>query len=145
MSEIAILRLYLLRAVYLLIAVGMGIQIWPVLVTHAPDWELMHGVADCMLGALTALALLGLRYPLRMLPLLFFEIAWKAIWLTKVALPLWLAHRMNADVADTARACLVVVVVVAVVPWDFVWSNFVRRPADPWLPRNLARLQPVKA
>ena len=133
MCDVSLFRLYLLRGVYLLIAVGMGVQIWPVLVTHAPNWELMHGVADCMLGALTAIALLGIPYPLRMLPLLFYEMAWKSIWLAKVALPLWLAHRMNADVADTAQACLVGVIVPIVIPWRYVWANYAKRPTDRWV------------
>ena len=84
--EIALWRIYLLRAGYLLIAVGMGMQKIPAFLHHRP-WELMHGVVNSMLLALVLLAVLGLRYPLKMLPLLFWEIAWKAKWLLAVALP----------------------------------------------------------
>jgi hypothetical protein len=37
-------------------------------VNPAKSWALMPGVVKCMLAALSALAILGLRYPLRMLP-----------------------------------------------------------------------------
>jgi hypothetical protein len=128
----SILRLNVLRAGYLLLALGMGSQIWPELLSHPKPWEIMHGVAAAMLGALTALALIGLRNPLQMLPLLFFELAWKAIWLTAIALPLWLAHRLDPASAETAGDCLVGVVFLVVIPWDYVWRAYIRRPGDPW-------------
>ena len=90
-DTVPVWRLYLLRAGYLIIAVGLGIEIWPVIVNHKPEWEIMHGVASCMLGALAVMAVIGLRYPLRMLPILLFEMTWKTIWLIAVALPLWQA------------------------------------------------------
>ena len=42
-----------------------------------------------MLVALSLLWFLGLRYPLQMLPVLLFELAWKLIWMIVVVLPLW--------------------------------------------------------
>lgn len=132
MTTISTLRLYLLRAAYLLIAVGMGSQIWPVILHHTKTWELMHGVVISMLGALSALALLGLRYPLRMLPLLFFEMAWKAIWLLTVALPLWSTQQMDADTAQTAYECLMAVVFLFLVPWRYVFENYVKKAGEPW-------------
>lgn len=55
------------------------------------------------LGALTALSLLGVRHPVRMLPLLLFELAWKLLWALAVWLPLWLAHGVDAQTADRWR------------------------------------------
>jgi hypothetical protein len=130
--NIATWRLYLLRAAYLLLALGLGSQIWPTILLHSKTWELMHGVVICMLGALSALALLGLRYPLRMLPLLFFEMAWKAIWLLAVALPLWSAHQLDAATAETLSECLVIIVFPFLVPWDYVLENYVKKPGDSW-------------
>ena len=132
MADLSLFRLYLLRAMYLLIAVGLGSEIWPLMFHHRP-WELMHGVACSLLAALSAIVVLGARYPVQMLPLLLFELLWKSIWLLAIALPLWLAHRIDADTADTVFACLMgVVLVPIVVPWPYVYVNYVRKPGDLW-------------
>jgi hypothetical protein len=129
--EIALWRIYLLRAGYLLIAVGMGMQKVPAFLHHKP-WELMHGVVNSMLLALVLLAVVGLRYPLKMLPLLFWEITWKATWLLAVALPAWHNHTMDADTWETTFACLMSVIFLIVIPWDYVWRNFIAARGDSW-------------
>jgi hypothetical protein len=83
-------RLYFLRLGYLVIAVGLAVTKWPLLINHDVPWPLFEGVETCMLVALSLLWFLGIRYALQMLPVLLFEIAWKLIWMTVVALPLWL-------------------------------------------------------
>lgn len=130
--RVSLFRLYALRATYLLIAVGLGIEIWPGILHHAWPWGLMQGVVQCMLGAMSAMALLGLRYPLRMLPLLLFEMLWKSIWLVVVALPLWTAHQMDAGTKETAMACLMGVVLPLVIPWRHVFANFAAKAGDRW-------------
>ena len=132
MTEISLLRLYALRAGYLLLVVGLGIEIWPGIIHHARPWELMEGVVQCVLGALSLLALLGLRYPLQMLPLLMFELTWKALWLGVVATPLWSKGIMDENTWSTASACLVGVVFLFVVPWRYVFTAYLARPGDRW-------------
>jgi hypothetical protein len=134
MTQISLWRLYALRLAYLILVVGLGLTVWPDVIHHDKPWALMQGVVHCMLAAIAALAILGLRYPLRMLPLLFFELAWKAIWLLAVALPLWSAHRMDADTLETANECLAVVVIVALIPWDYVAAHYLTGRGEPWLP-----------
>ena len=130
--EVSLSRLYALRGGYLLIAAGLGVYVWPGILHHQKPWELMQGVVFCVLAAVSILAAIGLRYPLRMLPLLFFEMAWKSIWLAIVALPLWSAGRMDAGTAATAFACLMAVVFPFVIPWRYVWASYVVQPGDRW-------------
>ena len=83
---------------------------------------------------LAILSFLGLRYPVQMLPVLLFESAWKLIWLTIVALPLWTADAMDAETLAMTFAVLWVVIVLAVIPWRFVVEQYVRKQGDRWGP-----------
>ena len=132
MNGIALWRLYLLRAAYLLVAGGLALTIWPLILSHSPSWPLMNGVVACMLGGLSLLAALGLRYPLQMLPVLLFELLWKAIWLVAVALPLWRAGAVDAQTWQTVTDCLTAVVLIVVSPWDSVLANYVLRKGERW-------------
>jgi len=132
MTDLPVWRLYALRSGYLLLVVGLGLVIWPGIIHHDKPWSLMGGVVQCMLGAMGAVAVLGLRYPLKMLPLLFFEMAWKAIWLVVVALPLWRAGTMDANTLEMAVEVLVVILIVLVVPWDYVIANYGLGRGERW-------------
>ena len=132
MNDVSTFRLYLLRFVYLLIAVGLAFTIWPQILHHPTPWSLWHGVGCSLLGAMSILAILGIRYPLKMLPLLFFELTWKSIWLLAVALPLWSAHQMDAENLETAQNCIMGVIVPIVIPWPYVWAHYVKMRGDRW-------------
>jgi hypothetical protein len=138
MHTVSTLRLNVLRAAYVLIAVGMGSMIWPLILRHPADTARMTGVVWSMLGAITLLAaLLGIRYPLKMLPLLFVELAWKVIWVLSFGLPLWSAGQLDAAAAETLMECLFgVVLVPLVLPWGYVWTHYVRAPGDRWRGRE---------
>jgi hypothetical protein len=125
-------RLYLLRFGYLLMAVGIAVTKWPLLINHDVPWPLFEGVETCMLVALSLLGFLGLRYPLQMLPILLFEIAWKFIWVAAVVLPLWISNQMDPATLEIFYSCLVVLIVVAVIPWRYVFAQYVRKQGDRW-------------
>ena len=131
-TDVSLLRLYALRASYLLIAAAMGTQIWPLVFQHRHWDDLMHGVAVSMLAAVTGLALLGVRYPLKMLPLLFVEVVWKTVWVLAMGLPLWQAGAMDANAADTMKACLMGAIFLVVMPWRYAFVNYVSAPGDRW-------------
>lgn len=132
MTEVSMFRLYVLRAAYLLLVVGLGLTIWPAILDHGPAWPLMNGVVSCLLAAVSVLALLGIRYPLQMLPVLLFELTWKAIWLIAVALPLWSADQMDARTWQTVRDCVPTIILLVAIPWGYVVAHYVKRPGDPW-------------
>ena len=132
MTEISLVRLYSLRATYLFVAVGIALTIWPLLISHRPDWPLMNSVVCSLLAAVSVLAALGIRYPLRMLPVLLFELLWKLIWLVAVALPLWRADALDSATLQTVRDCLPVAILIAVMPWRYAIAHYLRSPGDRW-------------
>jgi hypothetical protein len=68
MSEVSTFRLYLLRAMYLFMAVGLAIFELPALL-HPENLSRLDSVVLSVLAAFALLAVLGIRYPLKMLPL----------------------------------------------------------------------------
>jgi hypothetical protein len=129
-GEVSLVRLYVLRATYLLLVVGLGAMIVPPLVTHEP---MARGVIPSLLGALWLLAFLGLKYPLQMLPLLMFEFAWKTIWLFDYGLPQWSAGRMPPTFSEDFTAIGAgVILMPIVIPWGYVWRHYVKAPGDRW-------------
>lgn len=131
-ATVSLFRLYLLRALYLLIVVGLGVVVWPGVISPSRPWELMEGVVACMLAAFSVLCLLGLRYPLKMLPVLLWELLWKLIWLLDVALPAWRSGQIDEGTWGVAFQCLFVVVIPVVVPWRYVVSEYLRQPGNRW-------------
>ena len=128
-QEVPLWRLYVLRGMYLFLVVGLGALIVPVILNH----ELTsRGVIPSLLGAVWVLAFLGLRYPLQMLPLLLFELAWKAIWMAFFGLPQWLAGEYPATFAEDSFNIAFGAILLLVIPWGYVWRPYVRQPAERW-------------
>lgn len=132
MNEVSLFRLYVLRALYLLVVIGLGVQIWPTIIRHATPWEFMHGVELCMLAAFSLLCALGIRYPVQMLPVLMWELIWKTIWLAIVPLPLWLDGRLEENMLPNVFAISLVVLVYLAIPWPYVYSHYVKKHGDKW-------------
>lgn len=133
MSEVSTFRLYVLRVMYLVIAVGLAIMIWPQILSPPPKLSHMAGVVRALLGAVGLLAVLGIRYPMKMLPLLFFELVWKIIWVLAYGLPLWRSDQLDVNTRQSLIDCLVGVVLVPLaLPWGYIFRHYFRAPGDRW-------------
>lgn len=124
-------RLYAMRGGYLFMGLGLALVKWPHL-PDAPHLPLYEGVTLCMLTAMSLLAFLGLRYPVKMLPVLMFESAWKLLWLALVALPRATGPGLDTATTEMLTKNALVVVIIAVIPWRYAWDTYVRTPHRPW-------------
>jgi hypothetical protein len=131
MNEVSTFRLYLLRALYALMAVGLAFEAWPAVLRHAPETSIARGSLLAMLAAIQLLAIVGIRHPIRMLPLLLFELVWKMIWLLAFAWPSKAAGAPPPGLDQSVFACLLGVVIVPLaLPWGYVLRHYVRGPGD---------------
>ena len=67
-----------------------------------------------------------------MLPLLLFELMWKAIWLVAFALPRWLDGTLDEGMRTTLFETSFGLVLIFVIPWRYVGAHYLARPGDPW-------------
>ena len=137
MSEVSTFRLYLLRAMYSFMVVGLAIFKLGPGILHPENLSPQDSVVLSVLGAFALLAVLGVRYPLKMLPLLFFEFVWKVVWVVAFGLPLLLSGHLDPNVSfggtETLINCLLgIVLVPIVVPWGYAFKHYLKAPGDRW-------------
>jgi hypothetical protein len=122
-------NLWGLRLFYLLMLVFVVPDAWHGLLMHQGPWDPLRAVAVCVWATYPALAVFGLVHPLRWLPLMFFTIGYKTLWLAFVAFPMWQAGTLAGSPAEQiAYAFLFVPLLAAVVPWGYAYRTFVRWP-----------------
>lgn len=130
--DVPLWRRYTMRLCYLILAAGLGTYIWPGVVHHSPQFAELSGIQSSLLAGLGATAVLGLRYPVRMIPLLLFELIWKAIYLIAFAYPLWRAHQITDAVQADITSVLMVVIFLPLIPWGYVWRHYIRERGEVW-------------
>jgi hypothetical protein len=120
-----------MRFLFLLMALVMGSVVWQQLLFESADWPVARGLSKSMLAALALMSLLGVRYPLQMLPLMLYEIAWKTIWIGLIAGRAWMADKWNADIEALFTDCIGIVIAYFIVPWRYVWARYFAQPMEP--------------
>ncbi len=128
---VATWRINAMRFVFLLMAFVMGSVVWRQLLFESADWEAWRGVAKSMLAALALLSLIAVRYPMQMLPLMIYEVAWKTVWMLAIALPAWLNGNWSAGIEGLFYDCVGIVIAYFIVPWHYVWARYIAQPMEP--------------
>ncbi len=128
---VATWRVNAIRFIFLLMALIMGSIVWRQVLFESADWEWQRGLAKSMLAALALMALLGVRYPLQMLPLMLYEMAWKTIWIVLIAGRAWLAGKWTADIEALFYDCIGIIIAYFVVPWPYIWARYFKQPMEP--------------
>ncbi len=132
LPTVAAWRVNAIRFVFLLMAVIMGgLFVWPQLLFESADWDVMRGLAKSMLAALALLSLWGVRYPLQMLPLMLYEIAWKTIWMVLIAGRAYMAGKWTPDLEGLFTDCVGIIIAYFIIPWRYVWAKYGAQPMEP--------------
>lgn len=132
LPAVALWRINAMRFLFLLMAVFMGgLFVWPQLLFESADWDVMRGLAKSMLAALALLSLIGVRYPLQMLPLMLYEIVWKTIWLVLIAGRAWLAGKWTPGLESLFLDCIGIILAYFIIPWRYVWARYFAQPMEP--------------
>lgn len=128
-KDISIVRLYLIRILFFLNFVMLGSDVWPALFTKAHQWSSVEAIAYSFWAALSLLSLFGLRYPLKMIPLLLMQFFYKCVWLAAVALPRYPDIKVDPLFWIMAVGLMIDIVVI---PWLYVFVHYFKENGDKW-------------
>ena len=129
-SEVPLWRLYLLRAVFLLFAV-LGFLVHPQWIIDPSPTN--RGMILGFTGGLWVMSFFGLRYPLKMLPILLLEFVFKTLWLLRFGLPQWMAGRVDPQLSeDLWLIGGPSILLLFILPWSYVWRHYFKEPSERW-------------
>ena len=121
------INIYLLRLLFALMLFVLGSDVWTHIFAHEGPWDPDEAVAWCVWASYSVLAVLGIVRPLKLLPLVLLEIAYKVLWLILVAYPLWSTDRLAGSPAEERTyAFLWVVLPIIAMPWKYAFDYYVR-------------------
>lgn len=119
------IQIYLLRLVFALTFVFVGTSSWSAIAGHTGEWKPLSAVAFSVWAAYSTLSVLGIFKPLRMLPLIAFQIFYKTIWLCIVAYPLWRNGTLiGSEVEQMTRTFLWIWLPIIAMPWKYFFTGF---------------------
>jgi hypothetical protein len=123
-QEVSRVRLYVLRATCVLFfAAGPFIALPDVIHPDATS----RGLMSSLVAGFWVMSILGLRDPLRIMPIFLFEFAWKTIWLLAFGLPRWSsgvnAPHLRQDLWEIGAFPFLLALII---PWGYVWRRYVR-------------------
>jgi hypothetical protein len=98
---------------------------WSYILNHNGPWDGVNAAAWCMWGAYSLISFIGILRPLKMLPIVLFEIIYKIAWLMIVAYPLWVNNELIGSPAEgMTRAFLWVVLPILAMPWRYFFRTY---------------------
>lgn len=120
------INIYLLRALFFLMAVFLAKDSWSYIFNFEGEWNPMEAVVWSSWAAFSLIAILGIIHPLKMLPIVLFEIIYKIIWLVIVAYPLWSSNQLKDSPAEgITYAFLWVLLPVVAMPWKYFVKKYI--------------------
>ena len=88
--------------------------------------DLMEGIVWWVRASSAILGILGIFYPLKILPIILLEILYKFIWLLAVAYLLWSVEQLvGSDVESTLLPFLWVILPIVAVPWRYTFKKYI--------------------
>lgn len=119
------LRLYLMRGLYFLTFIGLVFDNWSTILFPTEQMDTLTGVAISFWASYSLLMGLGLRYPIKMLPLLFLQLLYKSAWIIGTYLPATRTGVVDEDLTSFFWICMTAIVLdLLVIPWKFVFRSY---------------------
>lgn len=119
-------RLYIMRGHYIITFVGLTFDSWSTFFSPDKQMDTLSGVAYSFWASFALLMGIGVRFPIKMIPLLLLQLVYKSMWIIMTYLPAKSAGLLNESLESFFWICVVAIIVdLIVIPWSYVFKNYI--------------------
>ena len=119
-------RLHVMRGLFFLNFISLAFDNWTTIFFPKEHLEVLPGVAISFWAGFSLLNLLGVRFPLKMLPMLLLQLLYKSAWIIGVYVPARKAGILDGAGQEFVMVCIAGVVLnLLIIPWGYVYRELI--------------------
>jgi hypothetical protein len=123
---VPLINIYLLRLLYSLMFLFLTYTSFTHIIHHTGPWDPANSAAWFMWVSFGVIAAIGIRRPLKMLPIVLLEIVYKTAWLIVVALPLYQRNELaGTPTGAMAGNFMLVILPIVAMPWRYFFRTYI--------------------
>lgn len=118
-------RLHLMRGLFFLNFISLAFDNWSAVLFPVEQMDVLSGVAISFWAGFALLNLLGVRFPLKMLPILLLQLLYKSAWILGTYLPAKALGVVDAGIQEFFWICVAGTILnLLIIPWGYVYREF---------------------
>ncbi len=120
-------RLHAMRCLYFLNFISLGFDSWSQILFPQVPFETLSGVSISFWAGFSLLNAIGIRFPLKMIPLLLLQLLYKSAWIIGTYLPAKHNDLLNAELQSFLWICVAGMVLnLLIIPWGYVYHHLLK-------------------
>lgn len=120
-------RLYAMRGLFFLNFISLAFDNWSTILFPEEQMGVLSGVAVSFWAGFSLLNLIGVRFPLKMLPILMLQLLYKSAWIIGVFWPAKSAGTVDAGIQEFFWICVAGIVLnLVIIPWGFLYKEYIK-------------------
>ena len=120
-------RLHIMRTLFFLNFISLAFDNWSTILFPKEQLDTLTGVAISFWAAFALLNFLGIRFPLKMIPILVLQLFYKTAWIIGIYLPAMKNGLLNDSLESFLWVCAAGIVLnLLIIPWSYVYSYYLK-------------------
>ena len=105
--------------------ISLAFDNWSTILFPSEQMTVLSGVAISFWAGFSLLNLLGVRFPLKMLPILMLQMLYKSAWIIGTYWPARVGGTIDAETQEFFWICVAGIVLnLVIIPWEYVYREF---------------------
>ncbi|WP_303319025.1 hypothetical protein Q4Q34_19300 [Flavivirga abyssicola] len=120
-------RLHIMRGLFFLNVISLAFDNWSRILFPKEQMDTLTGVTISFWAAFSLLNILGVRFPLKLIPILLLQLLYKTAWIIGTYLPAKKNGLLNEDLESFLWVCIAGIVLnLLIIPWRYVYKYYLR-------------------